>query len=100
MSIFESLLQIMEDVESTDSLVDGFTMVPNKKIGYIVLHEKSEVCKVSFINNDDKIDRDLETAQDNSQNYNVYITEVKQEDKINLYIKKLTDLGFVNISQK
>ena len=99
MSLFESLLNIMKDVESKDDLVDGFTMNPTKK-GYKVFHEKTEVCSVSFIEKNNNTEMDMETAQDNPVNYNVFITEIKQNGKIKQYIKKLTDSGFVNISQK
>jgi hypothetical protein len=96
--LFESLLSILKDVEDQDSLVDGYTMNPTKQ-GYKVLHNKKEVCSVSFVNKNKEF-YDMETAQDNPNDYNIYITEIKQEDKIKSYIKKLTDLGFVNISQE
>lgn len=98
MSVVESLFKLLEEAEPQDNLINNFTMEPIKK-GYKLLHEKQYVAIVSFIDSQ-KIERDMETACDNPQDYNVYITEVKQNDKINLYLKKLTDLGFVNISQK
>ena len=98
MSLVESLFNMLKDVECQDELVDGFTMEPTKK-GYRLCHEKQYVASVSFIDKDE-VERDMETACDFPKDYNVYITEIKQEDKIKLYLKKLTDLGFVNISQK
>ena len=98
MSIIESLFSILKENESKDNLIDNFIMEPTKK-GYKLLHEKQYVASVSFIDKD-KVERDMESACDEAKDYNVYITEIKQEDKIKLYIKKLTDLGFVNISQK
>jgi len=98
MSIIESLFSILKENESKDNLIDNFIMEPTKK-GYKLLHEKQYVASVSFIDKD-KVERDMESACDFAKDYNVYITEIKQEDKIKLYIKKLTDLGFVNISQK
>lgn len=97
MSLVESLFNMLKDVESNDSLVDNFTMEPIKK-GYKLFHEKQYVASVSFIDKEE-VERDMETACDFAKDYNVYITEIKQEDKIKLYIKKLTDLGFVKIEQ-
>ena len=99
MTIFESLMDIMKDVDSVEELVDGFEMQPTKK-GYKLLHQKEEVCSVCFVNNEDKTNYDMETAQDSAKLFEVCITDIKQEDKIDLYIKKLNALGFENISQE
>jgi hypothetical protein len=98
MSLVESLFNMLKDVDCQDELIEGFTMEPIKK-GYKLYHEKQYVASVSFIKENNE-EYDMETASDFPKDYNVYITEIKQEDKIKKYIKKLTDLGFVNVEQK
>lgn len=99
MSLIESLLEILENIDSCDSMIDGFKMEPTK-FGYKVLLNNESVCHVSFINKDDKIERDMETAQDNPNDYDVVISEIKQDEKTELYINKLSKLGFGSISKK
>jgi len=100
MSLVEGLLDLLKDVECSekDNLVDGFVMEPTRK-SYKILHEKKVICSVSFIDNDSNVSEDMKISQDNPGKYKVCLTEINDEEKTNIYKKKLTDLGFVEFSQ-
>ena len=103
MSLLEGLFDLLKDVKCSDkdNLVDGFIIEPIRK-GYTILHEKNIVYKVNFIDkekDDSKICEDIKVAQNNPKNYKVIITEINDEERTKIYIKKLLDLGFEEISQ-
>jgi hypothetical protein len=99
MSFFESLFEELKDVECSDELIDNFSMEPIKT-GYRLYKDKKYIANVNFIDINTNESFDMEYAQDNPDNYKVIINEIKQIDKVELYINKIKDLGFVNISQE
>jgi len=100
MSLIDGLFYYLKDVECSekDDLVDGFVMEPIRK-GYTILHEKDAVCCVNFIDKESKASEDMKVAQDKPKKYKVIIAEIKDEERTKNYIKKLTKLGFVDITQ-
>ena len=98
MSLLEGLFDLLEDVNVSENcdLSEGFVMEPVTK-HYKILQEKSQVCFVDFIDKESELSEDAKIAQDNPSQYKVILTEIKDEEKTKIYIKKLTDLGFVDV---
>lgn len=65
---------------------------------YKINNDGVEVCTAAFVNQSTEEEDDLEVAQDMVYKYIVFISNVKDMDKVDQFKSKLSDMGFKKIS--
>lgn len=101
MSILKQLENIIKESYKVSEKVikEEFEMEPDsEQESYLVKFDNEEICNVDIISNITDKSEDLETAQENPEDFTVYISDVKNKEKTEEYKNKLLGLGFENIS--
>jgi hypothetical protein len=98
MSIFNELEQII--LNSKVILKEEFEMEPSteNEDKYDIFWDTDKVCSVEIINQLTDKSEDMELAQKHPENFIVYLSDVKNQEKAEEYKAKLEQMGFENIS--
>lgn len=86
-----------EEEMEEDEKITGFSMEPDGD-NYKVMLKGKEIATVEFVNNDSDQADDLEDAQSKPDKYTVYVTDIKDQNLVKEYLKKLDDMGFESVS--
>jgi hypothetical protein len=87
----------VEDQKATNDVEAGFTMEPKEDGSYTIFKGSKKIVDVSYTNKKNDESEDFEVAQENPDNYDVYLSNVADVIYSKEFEKKLEALGFDNI---